>query len=85
MSAKQRLKKIEQARTAGKGTGVIVITADTIDKDIVNFDGVLMPRKEAEKKAAALPDSVLLLRVIYEDKDIEKNKVNDLSDVGFYK
>jgi len=71
MTSKTRLKKIEQARTAGNGTDRIIICYDdTLDKDIVKFDGVLMTRKEADTKAAALPDNVLIIRVIYASRDM---------------
>jgi len=69
MTSKTRLKKIEQARTAGNGTAKICVMFDTPDKDIVEFDGVKMTRKEADTKAAALPDNVTLITVVYESRD----------------
>jgi len=64
MTSKTRLKKIEQARTAGKPEKVVVMY-DAHGDELATFDGVKMTQAEAEEKAAAQPDSVLVIRVTY--------------------
>jgi len=64
MTSKTRLKKIEQARTAGK-PGKVVVMYDAHGDELATFDGVKMTQAEAEAKAAAQPDSVIVIRVTY--------------------
>jgi len=64
MTSKTRLKKIEQARTAGKPEKVVVMY-DAHGDELATFDGVKMTQAEAEAKAAAQPDSVIVIRVTY--------------------
>jgi len=64
MTSKTRLKKIEQARTAGKPEKVVVMY-DAHGDELATFDGVKMTQAEAEEKAAAQPESVLVIRVTY--------------------
>ncbi len=66
MNAKQRIKQLEkaQAKTGGR---CVVWLEDEHGDGIDSFDGVKMPHAEAEAKAAAMPESVLLIRVEYVD------------------
>ncbi len=68
MTAKQRIKQLEKAKTAKGGKPEKIITMfDTCGNLPATFDGVEMTQAEAEAKAAALPESVLLIHVQYVD------------------
>jgi hypothetical protein len=69
MTAKNRIKQLEKTRTAGKPRKIIVMT-DAHNDLLAEFDGVKMTQAEADKKAAALPDSVLLLHVSYDREPV---------------
>jgi hypothetical protein len=73
MNAKRRIKQLEKARV-DNGTQKIIFMVDTPDKDIVKFDGVEMTRKEADTKAAALPESAMLIYVTYASNVNEVNE-----------
>jgi len=63
MTAKTRIQKLEK-RKAGKPEKVVVMY-DAHGDELATFDGVKMTQAEAEEKAAAQPDSVLVIRVTY--------------------
>jgi len=72
MTAKARIKQLEKTHKAndGKPEKVIVMRNALGDK-LATFDGVEMLQAEADQKAAALPDSVLLLHVKYASGEIK--------------
>jgi hypothetical protein len=72
MTAKQRIKQLEKANAAkdGKPEKVIVMY-DAYGDNLATFDGVKMTQAEADQKAAAQPDSVLVIRVTYASKEIK--------------
>jgi hypothetical protein len=73
MNAKSRLKKIEDAkRKAAKGNLRTVIMWDGYDDVPATFDGVKMTQAEAEAKAAALPEDVLLIHVVLASQALPK-------------
>jgi len=63
MTAKTRIQKLEK-RKAGKPEKVVVMY-DAHGDELATFDGVKMTQAEAEAKAAAQPDSVIVIRVTY--------------------
>lgn len=63
---KQRLKQLEQVKT-NQNMDVHTLW-DTEEDGTVSYDGVRMPKAEAERLAAALPESALLIRVEYASK-----------------
>ena len=67
MNAKQRIKRLEDTKT---GTAKKVIVMWDADGDTpAKFDGVEMTQAEAEAKAAAQPDNVLIIWLSYESQD----------------
>ena len=67
MNAKQRIKKLEDTKN-GTPEKVIVMR-DSNGNTPAKFDGVEMTQAEANKKAAAQPDNVLVIRVTYASLD----------------
>jgi hypothetical protein len=69
MTTKTRIKQLEKASAANGGKPEkIVVMFDAHDEGgLAEFDGVEMTQAEADKLAAALPESVLLVHVIYDD------------------
>ena len=68
MNAKQRIKKLEDTKN-GAPEKVIVMYDAMNDGELAKFDGVEMTQAEANKKAAAQPDNVLVIRVTYASLD----------------
>jgi hydroxymethylpyrimidine pyrophosphatase-like HAD family hydrolase len=68
MNAKQRIKKLEDTKN-GAPEKVIVMYDAMNDGELAKFDGVEMTQAEAEVKAAAQPDNVLVIRVTYASLD----------------
>lgn len=68
MSAKTRIKQLEAARTAGKPERWAVMVSAQEDGGLANFDGVEMPQAEADKLAAALPNGVGLILIVYTEE-----------------
>ena len=69
---KARIKQLEKTRTAKDGTPEkTIVMFDAMDAgELATFDNEKMTQAEAEAKAAALPDNVLLIRVSFvEDAD----------------
>lgn len=75
MTAKQRIAKAEREHKAKNGTPEqkVIFMTDAYGDELAEFDGVKMTQAEAEAKAAALPDEVLLVRVTYASKDISSD------------
>jgi hypothetical protein len=70
MSAKQRIKQLEKARAnTNGGAARIVVMYDADGDGLAEFDGVQMTQAEAERKAAACPDNVTIIHVVYESED----------------
>jgi CHAT domain-containing protein len=64
MTAKTRIKQLEKTHKANDGKPrKIVVMNDAHGDRQAKFDGIEMTQAEADQKAAALPDSVLLLHV----------------------
>ena len=72
MTAKQRIKRLEKANglNNGKPEKFIVMYDGNGDR-LAKFDGVEMTQAEAEAKAAALPDNVQLIHVVYASEAIK--------------
>ncbi len=72
MNAKQRIKQLEKTRTAdtGKPEKIVVMVDAPDEGEPAKFDGVEMTQAEAEAKAAALPDNVLLIHVSYDREPV---------------
>ena len=68
MNAKTRIKKLEDTKN-GAPEKVIVMYDAMNDGELAKFDGVEMTQAEAEVKAAAQPDNVLVIRVTYASLD----------------
>ena len=64
MTTKQRIRQLEQERTAAHGAKEVHFMADTFGENIVDYDGVKMTRQEAAALIAALPDNKNVL-VVY--------------------
>lgn len=63
---KQRLKQLEQLEQVKINENLEVHNLrDTEDEGMLSFDGVIMPKAEAERLAAALPENALLIRMVY--------------------
>ena len=72
MKTQQRIKQLEDLKL---NTGRVVLWWDIEDApEMVTFDGVRMTHKEAEEKAASLPESVQVIHVVYEDEGGENGK-----------
>jgi len=66
MTAKTRIKQLEKTRKAKAGKPEkVVVMYDAHGDELATFDGVKMTQAEAEAKAAAQPDSVIVIRVTY--------------------
>ncbi len=67
MNIQARIKHLERTHTAKGGTPekVVVWNGAISDGELDTFDGVKMTHAEAEVKAAAQPESVLVIHVIY--------------------
>ena len=68
MNAKTRIKKLEDTKNGAPEK--VIVMYDALGNTRAKFDGVEMTQAEANKKAAAQPDNVLVLRVTYASKDI---------------
>lgn len=64
MSVQSRLKKIENTKRKAKDDMRVIVMYDSYDDVPAIFDGEKMTQAEAERKAAALPEDVLLIRVV---------------------
>lgn len=71
MTAKQRIKQLEKANGLNNGKPEKVIVMYDGDGDrLAKFDGVEMTQAEAEAKAAAQTDNVLIIHVKYASEAI---------------
>lgn len=68
MTQKNRLAKLEKAETK-KNDLHLVFWTDAYGDGLATFDGVEMPQAEAEAKAAALPDNVQLIHIVYASQE----------------
>lgn len=67
MNAKQRIAQLEKTQAnISTGAGCVVWWDVGSGDELATFDGVKMTQAEAEAKAAALPDNVLLIHVCYD-------------------
>jgi hypothetical protein len=64
MTNKARIAKLEQVKQTGAAR-VVVWWDDAHGDSLAKFDGVEMTQAEAEAKAAALPEDVLLIHVTH--------------------
>lgn len=71
MNAKQRIKQIEKTSGLNNSTPKIIVMYDAGRDKLAKFDGVKMTQAEADKKAAAQPDNVLVMRVKYASQAIK--------------
>lgn len=71
MTTKQRIKQLEQVKI-NQNTETHMLW-DTEEEGTVSYDGVRMPKAEAERLAAALPESALLIRVEYASRAEAEN------------
>ena len=69
MNAKARIKQLEKTSGLNSGTPKIIVMVDALGDGLATFDGVQMTQAEAEAKAAAQPESVLVIHVIYASQD----------------
>ena len=70
MNAKTRIQKLEKTNTADKpGKIIVMYDSDVCGGGLATFDGVKMTQAEAEAKAAAQPENVLVIRVCYASQD----------------
>ncbi len=68
MTTKRRIQRLEKTSAANVGKpGKVIVMYDADGDGLAEFDGMKMTQAEAEQKAASLPDSVLIIHVIYED------------------
>jgi hypothetical protein len=66
MTAKTRIKQLEKTRKMNDGKPEkVIVMYDAYGDELATFDGVKMTQAEAEAKAAAQPDSVIVIRVTY--------------------
>jgi hypothetical protein len=66
MSSKQRIKQLERVKI-NQNTETHMLW-DTEEEGTVSYDGVKMSKAEAERLVAALPESALLIHVVYASK-----------------
>lgn len=75
MNAKARIKQLEKTSGLNSGTPKIIFMYDAgmmgMPDDTASFDGVQMTQAEAENKAAAQPDNVLVIHVCYASQAIK--------------
>lgn len=70
MNTQARIKQLEKTSGLNNGTpDKVIVMYDALGDRLATFDGVKMTQAEAEAKAAAQPDNVLVLRVTYASKD----------------
>ncbi len=72
MNTQTRIKQLE--KTSGLNNGKpykFIIMVDALGDRLAKFDGVEMTQTEAEQKAAAQPDNVLVLHVKYASQAIK--------------
>ena len=71
MTNKQRIKQLEKTSGLNNGTPKIIVMVDGLGDRLATFDGVQMTQAEAETKAAAQPDNVLVIHVCYASQAIK--------------
>lgn len=72
MTAKQRIKQLEKASGLNNGEPEkFIVMYDGNGDKLAKFDGVEMTQAEAEAKAAAQPDNVVVIHVVYASEAIK--------------
>jgi hypothetical protein len=71
MASKQRLKQLEKHAPKNDAQKIVVMY-DGHNDGLAKFDGIEMTQAKAEKKAAELSDSILLLRIKYASMTIQE-------------
>ena len=71
MNTQARIKQLEKISGLNNGTPKVIVMVDGLGDGLATFDGVKMTQAEAEAKAAAQPDNVLVICVKYASQAIK--------------
>ena len=71
MNTQARIKQLEKASGLNNGTPQIIVMVDALGDRLATFDGVQMTQAEAEAKAAAQPDNILVIHICYASQAIK--------------
>lgn len=71
MNTQARIKQLEKISGLNNGTPKVIVMCDGLGDGLATFDGVKMTQAEAEAKAAAQPDNVLVIHVCYASQAIK--------------